>query len=182
MIELINEFIQDAEKYTAHNGKTCYRTFGNLDYYFLMCAKFKTTPKTELSGLSYESSNEFIELDYCEHDIILHVKKIKEVDKWGSEYIYSIVDEIKKPYQIWNIGEHAPKNILPLVVCDKAYQINTNNMQAIITPNAKTILDAVGIVGDTIPKMKKYIKKNNNIFCERMKKAIKILKDIDKRG
>lgn len=40
LIENINNFIENAEKYKAWNGKICYRTFGNLDYYFLMCGKW----------------------------------------------------------------------------------------------------------------------------------------------
>ena len=78
LIENIKKIIEqpDCEAYTAHNGKYCYRTFGGLDYYFLMCGKFGITPKVIESGLSYEASNEEIELDYCEHDIILYIKKI----------------------------------------------------------------------------------------------------------
>ena len=80
-MELINNIQKittqpDCEMYTAHNGKLCYRTFGGLDYYFLMCGKFGIAPKIIYSGLSYEAGNEEIELDYCEHDIILHIKKI----------------------------------------------------------------------------------------------------------
>lgn len=76
LLENINKILEDAEQYTAHNGKICYRTFGNLDYYFLMCSKFNLEPKTISSGLSYEAENESVSLDYCEHDIILHIKKI----------------------------------------------------------------------------------------------------------
>lgn len=76
MIEDIKNIINNAEKYTAHNGKVCFRTFGNLDYYFLMCNKFGIEPRTASSGLSYEGENDLIEFDYCEHDIIIHIKKI----------------------------------------------------------------------------------------------------------
>ena len=76
LLKNINKNLEDAEQYTAHNGKICYRTFGHLNYYFLMCNKFNLEPKTIESGLSYEAENESVSLDYCEHDIILHIKKI----------------------------------------------------------------------------------------------------------
>jgi hypothetical protein len=76
LINNINKILEDAEKYTAHNGKLCYRTFGNLDYYFFMCQRFNIEPKAINSGLTYEAKNKYIEFDYCEHDIILHIKKI----------------------------------------------------------------------------------------------------------
>lgn len=181
LINKINKFIEDAEKYTAWNGRTCYRQFGGVDYYFLLCAKFGLSPRSVVAGLSYEAKNEYIDLNYCEHDVILCVNRIKEVDKWGHEYEYSVVEKIPNGYNIWNIGEHAPKNILPLVVCDKDYRVNPHNMLAIITPDSQTILNAIGIVGDTIPKMNEYIKNHNDIFSERMAKAIECLKHIDNR-
>lgn len=181
LIENINNFIESAEKYKAWNGKTYYRTFGNIEHYMYFCCKFGVTPRVVTSGLSYEAKNEYVELDYCEHDIILCVNRIKEVNKYGAEYEYQVVDKIPDGFHIWNVGEHAPKNILPLVVCDKDYHINTKHMLAIITDDAQTILKAVGITGDTIPEMKKYIKTHNDIFSERMKKAIECLKSIDNR-
>lgn len=76
LLENINKILEDAEEYTAHNGKICYSTFGDLDYYLLLCSKFNLEPKPITSGLSYEAENESVCLDYCEHDIILHIKKI----------------------------------------------------------------------------------------------------------
>lgn len=76
LINNIKKIIEDSEKYKAHNGKICYRTFGNLNYYFLMCNRLNLEPKILASGLSYEAENDYISFDYCEHDIILHIKKI----------------------------------------------------------------------------------------------------------
>lgn len=75
-IELIKQITEEGERYTAHNGKKCFRTFGGLDYYFLLCSKLNLNPEPVESGLSYEAKNDILELDYCEHDIILHIKKI----------------------------------------------------------------------------------------------------------
>lgn len=75
LIENINNFIESAEKYKAWNGKTCYRTFGNLEHYMYLCCKFGVNPRAVTSGLSYEAKNKYIELDYCEHDIILCVRR-----------------------------------------------------------------------------------------------------------
>ena len=77
-LEYLNEVIADSEKYVSHSGKTCYRIFGGLDYYFFLCARFNIEPKTAISGLSYEGQNKYIELDYCEHDIILHIKRMEK--------------------------------------------------------------------------------------------------------
>lgn len=75
-MESIKNLIEGWEQYTAHNKKICYKTFGNLDYYFLKCNQLGVKPHAIDSGLSYEASNDLIEFDYCEHDIILHVKNI----------------------------------------------------------------------------------------------------------
>ena len=72
--QLITDIIAESEQYTTWQGKTAYRTFGSMAYYYLLCEKLGITPKIISSGLSYEASDNSLELDYCEHDIIL-VKK-----------------------------------------------------------------------------------------------------------
>ena len=57
-------------EYTAHNGNKCYRTFGNLDYYFLLCDRYDLNPKWTGDFL-HEANEDNFGLDYCEHDIIL---------------------------------------------------------------------------------------------------------------
>ena len=76
VIETIKPILEDSTTYTAHNGNFCYRSFGGLDYYFLICARLAIYPRPVVSGLSYEASNDILELDWCEHDIILHFKEI----------------------------------------------------------------------------------------------------------
>lgn len=180
MIKELNEFIKEAESYKAWNGKTCYRQFGGLDYYHLLCNRFGLNPRP-INAVHYLAKNEYIGLEYIEHDIILSIDRVKDTDEWGHELTYTIVNKIPKGFTIWNIGEHAPENILPLVICDEKYSINTNHMLAIITPNAQTILSAVGICGDTAKDFEKYISKHDNIFADRMKKALPLLKEIDNR-
>ena len=69
--DIITNFIAEAERYTTWQGKTAYRTFGDLSYYYLLCMKLGITPKIISSGLSYTAKSKLLDLDYCEHDIIL---------------------------------------------------------------------------------------------------------------
>lgn len=129
LINNINKILEDAEKYTAHNGKICYRTFGNLDYYFLMCSKFGITPKTIHSGLSYEAKNKYIEFDYCEHDIILHIKKIF----------------VKTPFNGWHeVSKEQAKNWAMHLYSGASHK---NNAIKIIKKNLLGVdLDALGVL------------------------------------
>lgn len=72
--KIITDIIAEAEQYTTWEGKTAYRTFGTLAYYYILCAKLGIIPKIISSGLSYEANNKYFELSYVEEDIIL-VKK-----------------------------------------------------------------------------------------------------------
>lgn len=73
--QLIIDFVADAEEYTTWQGQTAYKIFGTLAYYSLLCDKLGITPKTIRYGLLYKARNKALQLDYCEHDIIL-VKKV----------------------------------------------------------------------------------------------------------
>ena len=78
-MELLKEmenFKNEATCYESWDGKTCYRQFGSLAYYFLKCKEWGLVPSVESSGVSYLASNDLIEFDYCEGDLILYVKKI----------------------------------------------------------------------------------------------------------
>lgn len=76
LLEEIENFRNEATCYESWDGKTCYRQFGSLAYYFLKCKEWGLCPSVEFSGLSYLASNDLIEFDYCEGDLILYVKKI----------------------------------------------------------------------------------------------------------
>lgn len=104
-IEIIKNFIKSAEKYTAHNGRVCYRSFGNIDYYFLTCAKLGLEPQTISAGLSYEAENEAVSFDYCEHDLIIHIKKI-----YIKSLFYGWNEATKQQAQTWAKHLHEGAN------------------------------------------------------------------------
>jgi hypothetical protein len=60
---------ENCKKYTAWNGKTCYRMYGDLDYYFLKCVQYGLKPKMQ-GDFSYTAKGDGFEFEYCEHDII----------------------------------------------------------------------------------------------------------------
>ena len=71
----LNELLEGATSYTAWNGKMCYRMFCDLDYYFIKCKQFGLKPKAISAGLSYEATNEYLDLDWCEHDLIICLRR-----------------------------------------------------------------------------------------------------------
>ena len=75
-IKQLNKLLENTTKYKSWNGKTIYRTFANLEYYFLKCEELGITPKVVEGGLSYEASNQYIDFDWCEHDLLIHPKKV----------------------------------------------------------------------------------------------------------
>jgi hypothetical protein len=71
MNELLKEAIKDGwDKYIAHNGKTCYRTTGILDYYLLKCKQYNLSPQWKQDFLWTAKGNGYT-FEYCERDIIL---------------------------------------------------------------------------------------------------------------
>ena len=101
LLKELENFKNEANCYESWDGKTCYRQFGSLAYYFLKCKEWGLVPKVEVAGLSYLANSELIEFDYCEGDLILYVKKIyikslfsgwRQVDelqaqRWASHFI-----------------------------------------------------------------------------------------------
>ena len=65
--------------YTSMSGHLCYRTHGDLNYYFLLCHKFDLKPKMD-SDFSYHADKQNYGLEYIEGDIIL-VKLWRESDE-----------------------------------------------------------------------------------------------------
>ena len=59
----------DCEKYTAWNGKTCYKTWGILAWYLLKCKEYRLTPK-QIGDFCYLAKGNGYEFEYCENDII----------------------------------------------------------------------------------------------------------------
>lgn len=72
--KILSDFIKDAEQYKSWQNKTCYKQFGDIEYYYLLCNKLNLKPKWIYSGLSCEATKNGISLDYCEHDIILSLQ------------------------------------------------------------------------------------------------------------
>lgn len=88
----IKEFIDNAEQYTSWDGKTCYRTFANQEWYFKKCKEFGVEPQYA-SNFSWEAENDEVELNYCEGDVTLYVKKEEackyyvEISDANGEYV-----------------------------------------------------------------------------------------------
>lgn len=188
-IKQLNELLEGAESYISWRGYKCWRTYGGLDYYFLKCQELGLEPTCIHPGISYEAQNEWLELDYCEHDIIIRPKKFVSGTgpngERGKQLIYYVIDEIKKGLEIWNIGEHAPRNIIPLTKVGNTFHINEHAMYAIISEHAQDVMNGTGYCKDSIAARKKYIKKystSENFICSKIRKAIEILEKIDKRG
>jgi len=71
----------DAEKYIAQNGKTCYRVFGTLNWYFYKCEQAGIKPVQEDDFL-YTAKGNGYEFDWVEEDCILALDKpLKESKK-----------------------------------------------------------------------------------------------------
>lgn len=189
-IKQLNELLKGAESYRSWRGYKVWRTYGGLDYYFLKCQELELTPYVKVSGYAYEAQNEWLEFDYFEHDIIIRPKKFISGTglngEDGKQLTYYVIDEIKTGLEILNIGEHAPKNIIPLTKVNKTtYHIDENAMFAIITEHSQDVMRGTGYCKDTITARKNYIKKfgkNDNVICPKIAKAIEILEKIDKRG
>ena len=62
--------LETAGEYTAASGKKCYRTIGNLDWYFLQCANMGISPRW-VGDFHHEAQGDGFTLEYVEHDIIL---------------------------------------------------------------------------------------------------------------
>lgn len=60
---------EDCTEYKAYSGKICYKTYGDLDYYFLKCAEYGLNPKIQ-DDYSYTAKGDGFEYEYFEHDII----------------------------------------------------------------------------------------------------------------
>lgn len=58
------------DSYIAHDGTTCYRTFGPFAWFELVCGKFNLAWEMLNSYYATAKGNGFT-IDYCEHDIIL---------------------------------------------------------------------------------------------------------------
>lgn len=88
----IKRFIEEAERYTSWDGRTCYRTFADLEWYFKKCKEFGVQPKC-VDDFSWEAENDEIELSYCEGDVTLYVKKEEtckyyvEISDANGEYV-----------------------------------------------------------------------------------------------
>lgn len=74
-IKQLNELLENTTKYKSWNGEIIYTTFANLEYYFLKCEELGMTPKVVKGGISYEASNQYIDFEWCEHDLLIHLKK-----------------------------------------------------------------------------------------------------------
>ena len=62
----------DSKKYIAWNGKTCYKTFGTLAWFFLKCEEYGLKIESKSYYVQTAKGNGF-EFEYCEGDIIYAV-------------------------------------------------------------------------------------------------------------
>jgi ethanolamine utilization protein EutP (predicted NTPase) len=74
-IEQLKNILKEFNLYTAHNKKKCFKSIGGLDYFYLLAVKFNLKINIFSSGLYYEAKNKYLSLIFCEHDIIIHIKK-----------------------------------------------------------------------------------------------------------
>lgn len=109
------------------------------------------------------------------------------VDK---RHTFEIVDFIPDGYLIWNIGKNMVDGWLPICrLCkhqpwEEARRVE--DLKAIRTDGAQTILAAIGGGQDTIPKMERYIKRYKNAkpgtWCyrqvQRMKAALPYMREL----
>lgn len=65
---------ENAIQYKAYNGNLCYRTFGNLDYFILLCSKYNLDIKFK-SQYQATADGKGFSLEYCEHDIIFAIDR-----------------------------------------------------------------------------------------------------------
>ena len=75
---------------------------------------------------------------------------------------YEIVDSIPAGYDVWFIGDYAPKGYIPLCepITPGSFKINPNTLKAIKTEHAKEIMEASAYIG--ISDMEWYVKHNAN--------------------
>lgn len=62
----------DCVRYLSCTDKICYKTFGNLSWYFLKCNQYGLNPKRE-GNHYYTAKGDGFEFDYCEHNIIFAI-------------------------------------------------------------------------------------------------------------
>lgn len=65
----------DCEEYISVNGNRCFGTYGDANWYYLICHKCGITPKHVESGLLMTAIGDGYILEWCEHDIILAIDK-----------------------------------------------------------------------------------------------------------
>lgn len=57
---------------------------------------------------------------------------VMKINEHGRTDIYEVVDKIPKGYEVWNIGNHAPKGYLPLCLrVAGTYTIQPNALKAL---------------------------------------------------
>ena len=103
----------------------------------------------------------------------------------SGQHEFELVDYVPHGYIVWNIGKNMIDGYLPL--CRLAAvqpfpggrSIETDTLKAIKTEGAQTILAGVGIGGDTIKEMERYIEKHPNKWgVDRMKAALPYMRQI----
>ena len=103
----------------------------------------------------------------------------------SGQHEFELVDYVPHGYIVWNIGKNMIDGYLPLCrlsACQPfpgGRSIETDTLKAIKTEHAQTILAGVGIGGDTIKEMERYIEKHPNKWgVDRMKKALPYMREI----
>ena len=102
---------------------------------------------------------------------------------------YEIVNSIPAGYDVWFIGDYAPKGYIPLCepITPGSFSINPNTLKAIKTEHAKEIMDASAYC--KISEMEQYVKRYANArpgtdahrAVQKIKRALPYIKQLMKK-
>lgn len=100
--------------------------------------------------------------------------QIVKTNEWGRTDIFEIVDAVPAGFQVWNIGEHAPKGYVPLCepMPDDRWSVNADTLKAIKHDHAREILRAAGAGGVTLKKCRKRARSSNEWVRRRCAEAL----------
>lgn len=103
----------------------------------------------------------------------------------GGDREFELVDHVPFGYTVWNIGKNMADGYLPLcrIAARQPFpgcrSIETDTLKAIKTEHAQTILAGIGIGGETVEEMERYIEKHPNKWgVDRMKAALPYMREI----
>ena len=70
--QILRDFINvSSDQYISASKKICFRTWGPINYYYMLINKLNLQMKWLEAGLSATAESELFSIDWVEHDIIL---------------------------------------------------------------------------------------------------------------